>query len=110
LFSCEVVNANLVARRRLMADLIAGRIPFGEAVARFGELDAIHPAGCRDAYPGQTEEERLGHAVVDYVCEELAGYPRDRAARIRALLEADLAGFLEASGSPASTRLAEAAP
>src|SRR5262249_25585910 len=84
-----------------MAELIAGRMPFAEAVARFRELDAIYPAGLRASYPGQTEEERLGHAMVDYACEELAEYPPDRAARIRARLEADLAGFLEANGSPA---------
>jgi hypothetical protein len=106
----EVVIANLVARRRLIADLIAGRVPFAAAVARFRELDAIHPAGCRAAYPGQTEAERLGHAMVDYACEELAGYPPDRAARVRARLEADLAGFLEVNGSLAPTRLAEFAP
>jgi hypothetical protein len=86
----EQIGSNLVLRRRVVADLLAGRITLAHAAARFRELDAIYPAVEYAAFPGRSEEERLQRAVIEWACNDLLTHSPEEVARVRTRLEAAL--------------------
>jgi hypothetical protein len=69
-------------KEALIGDLIAGRVSLAEATAQFLAFNADNP-GCvavlRVAYPGDTDEERTAHNVMDYAIQRVAN-PAERAA------------------------------
>jgi hypothetical protein len=72
----EAIFTRAEARQQVIDELIAGRMTLKQAVARFGELNAMEPEQMtvvRETFPGDSDEERLCRQVLGQVQVELQG-------------------------------------
>lgn len=96
------IQQRIAIKEVLVADLIAGRVSLAEVTAEFMALNQSRPeymALIRDEFPGETDELKVAHNVINYARHRLT----DRADRARVLgrLEAELAQMAD-SGSLAA--------
>jgi hypothetical protein len=82
-----------LAKRAVVAELLAEHLTLRQAAARFQELNATTPerqlVRWREACPGQTDEERCCWTVLRYVGAELLDQPQ-QARAVRQRLEGEL--------------------
>jgi hypothetical protein len=87
-----------LAKRAIVAELLAERLTLRQAAARFQELNATTPerqlARWREICPGNTDEERNCWAVLRYVGAELLDRPHEAQA-VRLRLEHELPEHLK---------------
>jgi hypothetical protein len=95
---CAAADRRAAAKRALASAVIEGRLPLLQAAARFRDLNAQPPAfpweAFRQTYPGDSDDERHGREVLQFVREGMQLRPGvDPAVPER--LEAELRGLLE---------------
>jgi hypothetical protein len=73
------IVGNSIGRQYITHELIAGRLTFHEAIARFRIFSMHNPdyswSLFQAAHPGTTNDERFGHQVIAYVKSELSDQP-----------------------------------
>jgi hypothetical protein len=95
---CEAADRRAAEKQALARAVIAGRLPWPKAAARFRDLNVQPPAfpweAFRQTYPGDSDDERHAREVIQFVRQEVQLRPgADRAVPER--LEAELQGLLE---------------
>jgi hypothetical protein len=95
---CEGADRRAAEKRALARAVIAGRLSLLQAAARFRDLNARPPAfpweAFRQTYPGDSDDERHGREVIQFVRQEVQLRPGAGPAMV-GRLEAELQGLLE---------------
>jgi hypothetical protein len=95
---CEGADLRVAKKRALASAVIEGRLPLLQAAARFRDLNAQPPAfpweAFRQTYPGDSDDERHGREVIQFVRHEVQQRPGTDPALV-GRLEAELQGLLE---------------
>jgi hypothetical protein len=95
---CEAADRRAAEKRALASAVIAGRLPLVQAAARFRDLNAQPPAfpweAFRSTYPGDSDDERHGREVLEFVRQEVQQRPGADPAVV-GRLEAELQGLPE---------------
>jgi hypothetical protein len=90
------VEGRIAARRRVVGEVIDGRLSLAEAAARFQEIDLASKSfrweQFREVTPAATDEERECRAVLGHV-EAVLGHDPARARAVNGRLEAELRGY-----------------
>src|SRR5262249_42681771 len=90
----QALRARVIARRTVLADLIAGRIDLVRAAELFVELNVAYPnylERLRLLYPDMTDTERVCRNVIEHCIGELAFRPERTA--VLARLEEEFAAL-----------------
>jgi hypothetical protein len=95
---CEALDRRSAEKRALASAVIEGRLPLLQAAARFRDLNAQPPAfpweAFRQAYAGDSDDERHGREVLQFVRLEARQRPGADSAMV-GRLEAERQGLLE---------------
>jgi hypothetical protein len=95
---CEAADRRSAEKRALARAVLAGRLPLPQAAARFRDLNAQPPAfpweAFRQTYAGDSDDERHGREVLQFVRREVQQRPGADSAVV-GRLEAELQGLLE---------------
>jgi hypothetical protein len=95
---CEALDRRAAEKQALARAVIEGRLPLLPAAARFRDLNAQPPAfpweAFRQTYPGDSDDERHGREVLQFVRLEVRQRPGADSAVV-GRLEAELQGLLE---------------